>query len=119
MSRDDHKQRQRAGEFMILRATVILAALSIGTAMADPFDPPSLGGWTCPNGATGIHEECKPPELGQVWWLACVPGRTDCMMSGTAFLGWRSDKGPTKAVRGPGYCYTQHLFTCIPSGKWP
>lgn len=87
-------------------------------AMADPFDPPSAGTWICPDGHVSsiAASPCRPPEIAGKWWESCIPGRTDCVQSDTAVVGWDTY---TRAKRGPGYCYTQQPYTCSPNGKAP
>jgi hypothetical protein len=87
----------------------------------DKFSLPSHGLWMCPDGSkrTGAHGGivCIPSELlGKDWWKECVAGRTDCVHSERAFLGWDEKY---LAKRGPGYCYTQQPYTCSPDGKLP
>jgi hypothetical protein len=83
----------------------------------DPMGPPLMGRWECPAGqqpAQDMHDRCRPPELGDVWWDHCVPGRDDCVHSDTAFLGWKFGRIPQ---RGPGYCYTGQPATCSANPK--
>ena len=92
----------------------------------DPFDGHYGGYWTCANG-TLSYKFCMPPEFkGKEWWKTCLPGRSDCVWSATAFLGQSVD-GPLSvrkltsnyAIRGSGYCYKEQPYTCSPDGKLP
>jgi hypothetical protein len=81
----------------------------------DVFDPDQNGLWYCTDGRLS-NKDCMPPEFrGKTWWSACLPGRSDCVSSEKAFLGW-DYKG---ARRGRGFCYTTQPYTCAPDGKWP
>ena len=94
-----------------------ITGLVVPSAKADPFDPPYDAMWLCSDGKhTGMHEVCEPPELkDKEWWTSCVPNRSDCVESDTAFIGL----GPHNALRGHGYCYKEQPYTCSPAGKAP
>jgi hypothetical protein len=86
----------------------------------DVFDAPAQGMWVCPDGTKHISTPCQPPEFrAGEWWKACIPERTDCVHSDTAFIGWEQTPFGRLGQRGPGYCYTQQPYTCAPDGKWP
>jgi hypothetical protein len=91
-------------------------------ALADPFDPPEAGRWRCSDGTFthGNGGGCRPREFQGEWWLTCVPGRTDCIVSETSFMGWDITNPRGQWVqRGHGYCYTEQPFTCSPDGTLP
>jgi hypothetical protein len=91
-----------------------LRALLVTPARADGFDRPFGQTWVCPDGRAAVHGACIPPEFrGAEWWKACLPSRSDCVHSDTAFLG-HDQMG--LAIRGPGYCYTGQPYTCSPLG---
>lgn len=99
------------------RFASFLSTLFVSPATAEPFDAPYLGYWKCSNGKFGLTVECIPPEFrGVEWWKACIPGRSDCVHSDTAYIGFDPKWG--RALRGSGFCYTGQPYTCAPNGKW-
>jgi hypothetical protein len=102
-----------------LREWIIGTAHAGEIAAIDYFNFPPGGEWVCPDGRRTTHDiRCQPKELTGPFWEACVPGRTDCIQSDTAFLGWNLIGFPN-VRRGPGMCYKEQPYTCSPDGKLP
>ena len=93
----------------------VISRAEAAEAPNDPFAHDINGFWYCPGGKLD-NKVCMPPEfIDSEWWKRCLPGRSDCVQSETAFIGYI--RGIPQ--RGYGYCYTLQPYTCAPDGKVP